>query len=754
MSEITRVCEFRIFNVAGAAAEYTFSDDDLISPPRFGWGTPRPLDGKVENIPSVVRILDTSEQITAILADAGGRTVLLGRIGEIRINESGGGIATVLKGRITGIFQASEVSAFDFHVSDDRWLEQAEVFDTGATTQIMPSGIIAAWENIPATRKTRIEVVEVIDADRLVFELLDGSGLMGSRIVNWLDSDIQRKSPQTGNFKFLRLRASAGDREIIVFGFADASGTDANDPIRYLRSVVEGGEPLSVNVITVYWPGHGLIAEDEITGAYIYAPNAPADDDLPIHIGGTTGQDPFDWIKDQYDTVGVRYETDAFTAWNAVTNVNGLIAHPLIPPMFIRATKPVKLREMVERICRTFGLVPFVNSSGEVAPRFVTMPHDVDPTVLTQVTGAIATSPHPTWGQQTMNMITVCRPTYSQYRRIGFRETRENSNVPVDRIRHTIRKLADIGHDRLSENEAHVYDMDLTLVNTLQLAEYLSVQMSRELFDRYGDGAIQGQIEALSGASAIEPGDFIRLTLASYPNMDTQARGGTRIVQIMGRETLISRTFSYLDAGPNQQPLTAPGVAIAQAAGDTHHSVTVTISGLTAGARYQLQLKGATADFVTVLEGIANEAVVITEMPSNTTIDARARETQANTIRSAWSAPASQATEALSAPTDALVGDIAGDRATGTWTNNETNYHLEVFLDGTQLAILEPGTTSYLLENLTANTNYNAPGFAVRYVDLYGGASATDTDDFTTGAVDATLSTPFAVSILVGGDKA
>lgn len=752
MSEITRVYEFRIYNAAGAAPETTFSDDDLIGVPRFGWGTPRPLEGKVENIPSVVRVIDASEQVTSILADGGGRTLLLGRIGEIRINESGGGQTTVLKGRITGIFQAPLVSAYDFHISDERWLEQAEVFDSGSSTQIVPPGLVADWENIPATKKVRIEVTEVIDADRLVFEFLDDSGLLGSRIVNWLDSDIQRQSPQKGNFKFTRLRASAGDREIIVFGFADASNTSADDPIRYLRSVVEGGEPLAVNVITVYWPGHGLSATDEIADAYIYAPNAPADEDVPIHIGGTGGQDPFDWIKDQYDIIGVRYESDAFTAWNAVTNPNGLISNPLIPVMFIRATEPVKLRTMVERICRTFGLVPFVNSSGEVAPRFVTMPHDVDPTALTEVTASIATTPHPTWGQQTMNMVTVCRPTYSQYRRIGFRETRENSNVPVDRVRHTIRKLTDIDHDRLSELEAHVYDMDLTLVNTLQLAEYLSIQMSRELFDRYGDGAIQGQLEALSGASSIEPGELIRLTVSSYPNMAIQARGGTRVVQVMGRETLISRTFSYLDAGPNSQPLTKPGVAIAQTAGDTHHSVTVTISGLTAGARYQLQLKIGSADYVTVAEGDANEAIVITEMPSNTTISARARETKANTIRSEWSTPVNQATAALSAPTNAVVGSIAGDRATATWTNNETNYHLEVFLDGTQLAILEPGSTSYLLENLTSNTNYNGPGFAVRYVDLYGGVSATDTDDFTTTTIDTTLSTPFAVRALVGGD--
>lgn len=753
MSEITRVYEFRIYNAAGDAVEFTFSDDALVGVPQFGWGTPRPLDGKVENIPSTVRINDDGEQVTSILSDGDGRTILLGRIGEIRINESGGGLATVMKGRITGIYMADIVSAYDFQISNERWLEQAEVFDSGGTTQIMPPGLVDPWENISVARKMTLEVIEVIDANRLIFDVLN-SGLMGSRVSGWLDSDVQRKSPQTGNFLFTRLNASAGDREIISFGFASNAGaTSAEDPLGYLRQVIEGGQALYVPAITIYWPGHGLNVGDEISEAYVYAPGAPADEDLPIHVGGASGQDPFDWIKGEYDTLGVNYESDAFSAWNAVGNPNGLIAHPLIPLMFIRATKPVKLRVQVEKICRTFGIIPFVNSSGEVAPRFVLMPHDVDPSTLPEITAAIAAPPHPTWGQQAVNMVTVCRPIYSQYREIQEREIRENSNVNVDRVHVVVRKLTDINHDRLSQLEAHVYDMDLTILNTLQKAEYLARQMSRELFDRYGDGAIQGQVEALSGASGVEPGDFVRLTVSSYPDMATSARGGTRVVQAMGRETLISLTFSYLDAGPDSQPLTAPGVAIAQTAGDTHHSVDVTVSSLTAGARYQLQLKIGSADYVTVSEGSANETVTITEMPSGTTILARARETKAVTIRSEWSASDSVVTATLSAPTNAVVGSIAGDRATASWTNNEVNYHLEVFLNGTQLDILEPGTTEYLLTSLIASTTYNAPGFAVRHLDRYGGASATDTDDFATTGVNTTLSQPFTTAILVGGAK-
>jgi hypothetical protein len=751
MSEITRVYQFRIWADDGLSVEYTFSDDDIEGVPRFGWSTPRALEGDVENIASVVRVVDASEQITAILSDGGGRAVLMGRIAEIRVNEAGAGLATVMKGRLTGIFMTEGVAAYDFHISNERWLEHAEVFGSGSTTQIVPPGIVSAWEDIPATRKVRVQVVAVVDTDRLTFEVLDDPGLLGSRIVNWLDSDIQRQSPSTGNFLYTRFRASGADRQLIAFGFADLAGpTSAEDPLGFMRSVIEGGEALAPNVFTVYWPTHGLSVDNEIADTYIYAPGAPADEDVPIHVGGTEGQDAFDWIKDQYDTIGVNYESDAFSAWNATTNPNGLISNPLIPPIYIRATKPEKLRAIVKKICKHFGIVPFVNSSGEVAPRFVTMPHDITLGSLTEVTAAIASPPHPTWGQQAANMVTVVRPTYSQYRLIREREVRDNSDVGTDRISHVIRPLLDFNHDRLSELESHVYEMDLTFINSLPLANYIATQMSREIFDRFGDGAIEGQIEVLSGGSTVEPGDFIKLTVSSYPNMATQARGGTRIVQAMGREQFITRSLSYLDAGPNSQPLSAPGVAIAQTAGDTHHSVDVTISSLTAGARYQLQLKVGSDEYRTVAEGSANETVTLTEMPSNTTIYARARETKANTIRSEWSSPVNVTTAALSAPTNLTVGSLAGDRGTATWTNNETAYHIEFLLDGVQLAILDPGTISYVITGLATSTNYNSPGAQVRYLDRYGGVSAADTDTFSTTGVNTTLDTPFATAILVG----
>ena len=107
-------------------------------------------------------------------------------------------------------------------------------------------------------------------------------------------------------------------------------------------------------------------------------------------------------------------------------------------------------------------------------------------------------------------------------------------------------------------------------------------------------------------------------------------------------------------------------------------------------------------------------------------------------------------TAALTAPANLVVGDLAGDRGTATWTNNETTYHIEFLLNGARLAILEPETTTYTMTGLVKNTNYNGPGAAVRYIDRYGGVSPADTDDFLTTGVNSTLDPPFVTRILVG----
>lgn len=751
MSEITRVYQFRIYNAAGAAVETTFTDADISRDivPSFGWTTPRPLDGRVENVPSVIRTNDDGEQVTSILSDAGGRADLIGRIADFRINEDGGGLAIVHSGRITQISLAQGVAAYDFHVADERWSEAADVLTSGSTTQILPSGIRTAFKNFDLAPTMDVRVVNVIDANTITVRPTGGV-LVTSDVLEWLEQDLGfviQFTKGTTPFKYTKMSAGGSDRDILGF-----SHTLNASIFGSLNEVAENGEPRDLEDVIISWTGHGKSLDDEITGTFIYAPNAPPTLWTPIHVGGDDGVEPFDWIKDQYDDLSIRYDSDIFDTYNVTTNPNGLIAHPRIPLIHIRATKPIKLRDQVQKICKMYGIVPFINSAGEVAPRFVTMLQDVDPSTLTDMTSAILTEPHPTWRQTSGDIVTVIQPRFSYMTPVRESDARIGRDGSVDRIKVRITDLEEQVHDRVDELGRHVLKLDLELITTENRAIFLTAQQVREIFDRYGDGPIRGSFRALSAASGVEPGDYVTISLSSYPDLANQTRGGSRVVQIMSRQVESAYTFTYLDAGPDEQPLTDPGVAIIKNATDGDHAVDVTISSLTADSTYQIQLKIGSADWVTVAEGDANEARTFGNLPSGTNIQARALESGPGRIRSEYSAAVNVTLDTLTAPNTLVVGALAGDRGTGTWVNGEASYAIEVLLDGTRVAILEAGSTSYTLTGLTPSTTYNGPGMAVRHIDRFGGVSATDTDDFTTTATATTLSAPKATLVLVGGD--
>jgi len=754
MSEITRAYQLRIYDTAGSSVETTFDSTDIEGLPSFGWTTPRPLEGRIENVPSVVTVADIGEQVTAILSGADGRADLIGRLADIRINESGAGYAVVHAGRITEIRLNEEVAGFNFHIADERWLEKgATVLTSGSTTQILPSGTVSAFKDFGAAPTMRLQVVRVPSADRLVLSPVD-SVIVSRSVVEWLENDLTFEiSWITGNtpFGYTKLRASAGDRDILSFTRETLGPVLGN-----LQEQSQDGEPRELQYIYVKWTSHGYSVGNEISGCYIYAPNAPPSEWTPIHVGGESGVDFFSWVKDQYDTLGINYENPgAFSTYNASTNPNGLLSHPRIPKIHIRATEPVNLGEMVEKGCKMLAIVPFVNSAGEVAPRFVTNLQDVNPATFTEITASIATDPHPTWSQTSGEIVTVIQSRYTNMIPADDEQVRTGNDVPVDRIVAEEHPLVEWEHDRVSQLGRHELELDMTLITDGMAAYRLLFQQGREIFDRFGDGPITGSVRAMSGAKTVEPGDYVKLTLSSFPNVGIQARGGTRIVQIMSREVESGYTFTYLDAGPNSVALSAPGCAIAKNGTDGKHAVDVTISSLTAGSAYEIQLKvGAGGDWTTYGVGTANETVTFGNLPSGTTIYARALETAPGRIKSAYSSAVNVTLDSLTAPSVATVDQIAGDRARGKWTNGETDYDIEVLLDGTRLAILEAGSTRYYLTGLTPSTTYNSPGFQVRHIDRFGGVSAASTDTFSTTGTATTLTQPFATRVLVGGDAA
>ena len=766
MSETARLIQFRIWNDDASGVELTFDHTDIVGLPEFGWSTPRPLEGKIESIPSVIRVLDTGEQVSTELGDVDGRSVLMYRVADIRYNDNGAGYSVVYSGRVTAIVMADDVVSFDFHISDERSMEKRfDVFASGGTTSLIPAGVVGTFLDMPPAATIDLKVSVVRDANRILCTVIRrahavgadpeeyGSPYISQETIDSLKADAKYTSTNAGGFEFTRCFAGGADREIWSFG-DNVGGPLA--PVFALELLAENGEPLKVTHIELYWPSHGKSVGNNITGAYVYQPGAPASTNNPVH---EDLQDFFSWLKDRYDDKGIRYESDAFSAYNESTNPNGLIGHFACPFFVMRATKVWSLRDVVERYCASVGLIPFTNKLGEVAPRFTRLLHDVDPTGLVQVTSPKFTKPHPTWMQESNDIVTVVTMEYSRYRHVTIGGVRANQSAPPDRIQHDkISNLPAIEHDRVDELGRHVHHLDMgfhaSVYNNPDSYGFVgSFQFhGREILDRYGDGPIRGAFRGLSATDALDAGSFCVIDLSSFPNPAVPGRGGQRVVQVMGRRQESALVFDYLDAGPDDQPLQAPGVAIVKGASNSFNEVDVTISSLAAGSTYELQLRNAVGGlWYNAGVGDADETVTITRVPSGTAIYARAREAAPNRIRSEWSAAVNATTDTLPVCTGLSVDNEAGDRAEFSWTVGSADYPLEILLDGDQYATLAPGTSFYLMRSLTVSTTYNSPGFQVRHFDDYGGEGTLATQVFTTTGTPTQLIEPFALAILVGG---
>src|SRR5260370_32289665 len=91
--------------------------------------------------------------------------------------------------------------------------------------------------------------------------------------------------------------------------------------------------------------------------------------------------------------------------------------------------------------------------------------------------------------------------------------------------------------------------------------------LAREVFDRFQDGPIYAQADCLPSIDkttngTLKTGDFCLLSIGTWPNPALNARGGSRIMQVISRwEHPAGPTFRLLDVGPNLQATSAPTVA-------------------------------------------------------------------------------------------------------------------------------------------------------------------------------------------------
>jgi hypothetical protein len=132
--------------------------------------------------------------------------------------------------------------------------------------------------------------------------------------------------------------------------------------------------------------------------------------------------------------------------------------------------------------------------------------------------------------------------------------------------------------------------------------EKYTLGVAREIFDRWGRGAIGGDLHCLPSVT-VDVGQEVQVNIPQLPNAQTGAfpvsqRGGTRIVQVVRRTESPSGPDLYvLDSGTTAQPATLPTFTIGANANDGFHfaDLVITNAGALAAAGYMVRIEIASA---------------------------------------------------------------------------------------------------------------------------------------------------------------
>jgi hypothetical protein len=641
-------------------------DTQLAAAPNVPGQTIDPIRGRTRSRPWSVEVIDASGVLTSRLGDAGGRMQVLGKLWELQENVDSAGWETLTVGRLAQLSESSGPGLYQAQIEDERWVERnARIFTGSDTSQVYPIGFRYPWREFPAAPTQRMTVSAV--RDNLVLlevELMaDAGGPMLPEVGELIEADLKpettlRTTTSAGNFQTLRANVSGTSREVVAFGYT-MNAADQFVPQLSLGWANGLTSENPVGALWVVWPTSQPSVGASVTVSLSMPAHEP-NEFLPLHLGvtdaghdyGTAGGGihPFDLVERLYIEAGVRYDSAA---------IDALIADNTYPPGYWRITEAANLAEWLEdNIFGPLCVVPFINALGEVSPKSVALPVDVDPDTLPVLT-ASNIGDHPTFlhtRRELVNRIVfkaenltsvpsayltenAPRPGADGLRAFAYEFTRDHDNTAslgVSSIE--VRVLGfhgGIGGLGFAGDSVATTPRD-------RVADFLA----REIYHRFGDGPITGRVSGLSAIADVEPGDFVLMDLATYPNPADNARGSERILQILQKDlTPYGPEFEYLDAGPYLQPLAEPAVSIAQNAARPTNDVDVTLSSVPAGATATVQLAynatepaaGSPLWFV-ARSGLPNGTVTIPDNPTGAHVWARARAEAPGRIRSGWSA--------------------------------------------------------------------------------------------------------------------
>ena len=601
---------------SSSMVEFTLSQSELQRAPTVLGPNPRPLEGRTEPRPWYVDVVDSAGSFTAHLASSG-RMSMTNRLVQVQVATSGGAYTALGTGRLTDLEMTTDVSAYRLNVSPETSLLDGNTIFSTNTTRLYPGGPHTQYGPFPPPPYGTLNVLQYLSN-------WNGNGLklffVGLKWSWWPLTDLgvqavvndQRPNPTLnnglGNFQWTRMRAGNTDYPILTFGYADNFGI-----FLPTLDLVQGFGDTSVEQLYAWViapTSNSLTVGVGATGAFLHMFGAPPSEATPLHIGGAIGTHPMALAKTLlaggYPPASgqplARYSTAAF--FNGST---GVLARTMAPNWF-RITSPQPMGSwMASRLWAPNQVVPFIDAQGRIAPRYVGM---VDSTskVGHAFTASNMRRPHPTFLVPQREQATVVEVDY-QYespaiatqtapRSVMFDITKvawppntggdqiasvqTATTVASDRVNAFGRQVVKFKADgvRIRTPSYYALGIQFSSNNPGNLAAY-TAGLTHSVLNRYGDGPIYSQLYGMSDASTVQAGDWVSVTLGTYPNPKTNTRGGTRLMQVMYRDDPPEGPAFYcLDGGAQQSALSSPTITGTRSTFAPKHAILVSVTSM------------------------------------------------------------------------------------------------------------------------------------------------------------------------------
>ncbi|NIR76790.1 MAG: hypothetical protein GWN53_17320 [Gammaproteobacteria bacterium] len=485
---------------------------------------------------------------------------------------------------------------------------------------------------------------------------------------------------------------------------------------------------------------------------YIYSV-APPTSSAPLHIGTGTSNSGVAWPTVVSGIAYGKFGGRGFAVDDEALNT--LIQDTSQPKLRFRVTEgPVSAaRWLEENVWPVVGYAPAITASGELLPVTYDLPDSTAGLLTLDDTNLIDAR----WTQTKTGQINHVR--FETVRETRIPTTRAQPSDPVDLIQESDNDRIIIAQDA-GKKRRQFRIVAKGFRPTTDDASQLSARKKAEergliILDRFQDGprTVRLTVRRTSGTKTARVGDHVLIDGSWLPNLETQVRGGQRLMLITEKGLNPDGTYTLLllDAGPDQNASSPTVDGLDKNTTDGKHAYDITITPPGDDERAVVQIATVPSgdpepatdselwQHATSISGSAQQTVTINELPSRRTHWFRARGQGPGKIPTSWTTALSGTTDSILPPSN-LSATISGTMLRLTWTVGDTDYPVMPVLDGEDF-LPEPlnrQSTRFIFTELDASTSYT-PG--VKHVDRFGGDSTTTTTSDTT-STGTVLKTP------------